>query len=580
MVETQRQEKRQRYLRWNHALIQYFTTGVSSGERIYLSVDDDTLDNIGRQFSSADAPRGAWSQVFQRAVREYIVNEGAVNLEVLRERDKRGQPRGVAFLGLCVLAASRMANEEEISEINYFTRFKEILEVNSNVPRPRGMSSGRQAEQSLWEDWNLWLVERGFQASAKAGSGPRTYINYPISQCLLRQADKDRLQTFFLEQNWSRYPSWDARSLWSNLRKFATTLSGHLRELITTNPHRYEAVAEAIHELYQQWHGGGCPEQPHSSGIDRNVVNKNLFAGLYRVEDPLLGEISYYLYPKQPRGREISDLLVEYQNERHPLIIDTQYPGWYLPIGQESLNSQDLTNSLICSIHNSSEFERLILPDRDFWILVTDPENFDSGVHASWRNPDLGTRFILLCKNREDLIQDIKRLKEERLLEFAEEPKQVNNFNWVEFHQCMIISQVWDGVFVSNPSLKDALQPTVKLSIGLSGGLRLPDRSSWLVGYLPKITIFGFSPSVTVQISDLSSSEIMISRSQMINQSYSLSITQGSYLIRVNSSGEFAEKVIRVKDWDSVDLIPVESQDFYRINNNYQLCGSVIEEIV
>jgi hypothetical protein len=309
------------------------------------------------------------------------------------------------------------------------------------------------------------------------------------------------------------------------------------------------------------------------------VVNKNLFAGLYRVEDPFLGEISYYLYPKQPRGREISDLLVEYQNERHPLIIDTQYPGWYLPIGQESLSLQDLTNGLTCPVHNSSELERLILPSRDFWILIPDPDNSDSGVHASWRNPDLGTQFILLCRNREDLIQDIKRLKEERLLEFAGEPKQVNNFNWIEFHQCMIISQAWDGVFVSNPSLKDALQPVVNLSIGLSGGLRSPDRQGWLVGYLPNITIFGFSTIINVKVIDLSTDAMFLSIEQRVNQTYSLSLSKGSYLIRASSLGEYAERVIRVNNWECLNLGQAERQEFYQIDNYYQLCGSIIREI-
>jgi hypothetical protein len=579
MTRTRDNEIARRYQQWNTALIQYFTVGVGVGERIYLSVDDETLDNIGRRFSSKEVPRGKWSQAFQRAVKEYVVNDGAVDLEVLQGRDPKRRPRGVAFLGLCVLAASHMANEDEISDINYFTRLKEILQVSSNTPRPRGMSSGCQAEEPLWRDWNLWLLERGFQPSAHEGSGPRKYIEYPISQCLLRQADKDRLQEFFYRQEWTNHYSWDARSLWGRIRPHANSLPSHLQNLMTTNPRRYDAVAEAIHEVYQQWHAEGCPERSGGVNSSRNTFNRNLYAGLYRNEEPFSGDISYYLYPKQQRGREISNIIVEYQNVHHHLKNDPQSPGWYLPIGDRSLDSQDISNGLTCSLSNSDELENLILPARDFWILVPEPDNPDSEVHASWRNPDLGTRFILLCKNRENLIQDIKRLKEERLLEFAGQPKQVNNFNWVEFHQCMIISQAWDGVCVSNLSLKEALQPVVKLSIGLSGGLRSPDKSGWLENYLPEITVFGFSSSVILEIRDLATSKIILTREQSVNQPYSLSLSKGIFLLRVSVSGEDLERFIRVESWDSLNLAFCESREGYRVGEKHIICGSTIQEV-
>jgi hypothetical protein len=104
---------------------------------------------------------------------------------------------------------------------------------------------------------------------------------------------------------------------------------------------------------------------------------------------------------------------VQYQDGTHYLQEDRS--GWYLPIG-EPLKINEIECGVKCSISNPSILDKLILPSRDFWILTPDPENPDSGVYASWGTPELGTPFILLCK--EELLKDLERLKDERLLEW------------------------------------------------------------------------------------------------------------------------------------------------------------------
>ena len=44
------------YIEWNQALVEYFTKSVSQGARVYLSVDDDVLERIGRQLGAS--PKG------------------------------------------------------------------------------------------------------------------------------------------------------------------------------------------------------------------------------------------------------------------------------------------------------------------------------------------------------------------------------------------------------------------------------------------------------------------------------------------------------------------------------------------
>jgi len=146
------------YRDWNQALILYFTSGVPRSTRVYLSVDDEILEHIGRKFNQP-LKDGNWSDDFRRAVREEVIAEGRVNLGQLQGRNADGLPKGVAFLGAMVLAANDMADEEEISDDNYFKRLRQILDLPSwENGRPLGMKFGSRDEEPLWRELNHWLM--------------------------------------------------------------------------------------------------------------------------------------------------------------------------------------------------------------------------------------------------------------------------------------------------------------------------------------------------------------------------------------------------------------------------------------
>ncbi|MGB3188128.1 MAG: hypothetical protein WBB43_01710 [Limnoraphis sp.] len=565
------------YTEWNEAIIAYFLQGVPRGSKIYLNVDDDLLEYIGQNFSVKS--HISWNKDFQNAVRLRVVDENRVDLSGLRGRNNQSHPICVAFLSACVLAAYRMGeqeiSEQEISDRNYFTQLRKILGLPTNVHgRPHGMEQGYAAEEPLWKELNRWLLQQGFQTSACSGEGAKRFINYPISQCLLRQADKDKLRRLFAKQNWTA--QWDAQTLYVQVRREEQALSSHLRELFE-NRQIYETIAEAIHEVYQQWQAEGRPSIPRSIR-SQGILSSNLFAGLYRTEDPLFGKLEYYLYPKQQRGRQFESVRIEYQNSTQSL--RAEHSGWYLPLG-DSLSLYDLENGVRCSITEPSQLDKLILPVRDFWVLIPDPENPDSGAYGSWGIPELGTDFILLCKR--ELLPDLERLKEERLLEWSGAPESYpiddEQSSWVELNKCKVLSEAWDGVFIENQSLKDALQPTVKLSISFSGGLRVPKQRGWLEGYPPQIMVFGFYPRVELEVVNLLDEKVVVpTRLQKTNQPYPLDLNEeGTYLVKAKHSKEITEKIIKIFAWNSLDIAENETVYQTSINCNHRICGSVIE---
>lgn len=559
------------YTEWNQAFVSYLLSGVPYSSKIYLSIDDDVLELIGESVTSSPVG-GSWSEDFRSAVRNKVVFEDRVNLNGLQGTDSNGLPKCVGFLGVCVLAAYQMADEDEISERDYFKRLQEILGLFGSG-RPSGMNYGKEAEEPLWKEWNLWLIQQGFLPSAQRGrEGPTTYINYPISQSLLRRTDKDKLRNLFSEQQWTA--QWDMMTLFAKIQQQVQKLPKHLKELVTESRQRYEAVAEAIHEVYEQWQYDGTPIAPN---LKVRTFARHIFAGLYRTEDPFSDQINYYCYPKQVRGRQLKSVQVQYKE--NICLLRDERPGWYFPLDYP-IKVSELNSGARYKITCPDDLDFLILPDRDFWILIPDPDNPDAGTYASWGQPSLGSQFILLCKKQ--VLPDIQRLRDERLLEWYGEPQPVfNNSNWVELYQCMVISSAWDGVFINNHELKDALQPSVRLSINFSGGLRVSHRSEWLVGYSPQVTVFGFSSKVQLQITRLSDDIQILDKMVNTNTVTAISIdfpTPGDYLVNVIFGSELSQRFVKIVDWIKLPTKEHSHNDKMFIVSGYHICGSVIQK--
>src|SRR5260370_42344421 len=137
---------------------------------------------------------------FKHAVQEKCIVGTKVHIHRLYGYTDDDLPKGVAFLGIMVLAAYYMDKDEVVSSINYFSRLRELLHLENGEGRPDGMEGGR--EEHLWSEWGRWLQQQGFLPTAQAGSRSNTYINYPISQSLQRRTNKEKLYKLFEQRNW------------------------------------------------------------------------------------------------------------------------------------------------------------------------------------------------------------------------------------------------------------------------------------------------------------------------------------------------------------------------------------------
>jgi len=183
------------YKKWNRMIAEYFISGLPLGSTVYLSIDEDVIVNIGKRLTSSIIPDDDSFNDFLSAIRKECVINQEIKLNKISGEESDGLPLCIAFLGALILAAYWMAEDEDVAVNNYFTRVRQVFGLSvDEAGRPKGLLP-TGVEEYLWEKWNTWLVLNEYLPSAEQGeSNMSRYINYPVSQTILRKADKDDLK--------------------------------------------------------------------------------------------------------------------------------------------------------------------------------------------------------------------------------------------------------------------------------------------------------------------------------------------------------------------------------------------------
>ena len=571
------------YRQWNKAIAEYFSAGLPAGASFYLSVDDDTLTDIGEKHFGVK-PNSDYVSDFQKAVQEFCVRgiEKRVSFVSISDEPKGGRtPNCIAFLGAMVLAAHWMDSNDSAAENNYFTRLREVLGMSmDSTGRPSGLTPPAP-EERLWIIFNNWIRVNGWLPSAeRAQDMPRRYINYPISQALLRQGDKGRLEDKLRTQG-KRNLDWEQISIWF-LESAADFPTSYLRNLAEeardTVNERFQAIIEAVYEVYLQIDWNQSAASTYSGNQIRN--QRRLTAGLYRDSDPIWGTVSYFLYPRKPNRLTTQSLLVT-DGENSEQLLEERI-GRFRPIPW----LVDPAGGKTYRVLGDSDISELILPNRDFWILIRDPYDESSGVFASWGKPVHGEPFLLLCKRRYGY--QLEALQKSGLLTWERWEELSEPYNgWVEYRDCRILSTNWNEISemlrfpIFQPLLYE-LQPRTRASISLRGGLRSGrQRNTWIVGYLPKLVIAS-DKVVSVFIIDVSQPNSPLMDEQ-VNPDELIelpALTPGEYSIEVLVSGKRADRrIFRVIDWEILE--PVKSSESFgaRVSDYKLMGGMLVKEV-
>lgn len=567
------------YFEWNDVITDYFTQGVPKGSTIFLSVDDASLTDIAlRYFRGKLAPENAVND-FLNAIREQCVKNETIDLTAISGLDGRDIPRSIAFLSTMVLAAYQMADDIEASDNNYFIRLRDVLGLpHEDGGRPRGLKPAG-VEESLWKEWNRLLLKNDWLHSAQKGQHENTkYIYYPLSQALLREGDKEKLEKLFREHEKNRTlrRNLDEEQLIAWLRSKALP-SSHLRELMAeTDAQRMKAIRSAIYELYEtiDWK----LESTSSTSFRTATVQRRLIAGLYRSEDPIMAVIKYKIFPPLPKRFHNEKLQVVHGEQTQ--ILSKFRDGWYMPLWEEPLSS-----SASYKIEGSLTIEEIVMPERHFWILKPDPENPDSNVFASWGSLELDTPFLLVCQK--DYAEQLQILKGEELLDWRSERSFYNNGEeWIEYSNCIVSPFDWEGISPIKADLCDALKPVIATSISLTGGLRVPNQASWLVGYQPQIIVISqIADLLTLKVFDVETEDVhTILEDVQTNVVISdfPRLAKGNYVLRIYDSEDdkqyITQRHLRLSDWSELQISLPNQSNSVRVGE-FEIEGGIIRAV-
>jgi hypothetical protein len=535
------------YDQWNSAITQYVTSGIPRGSPVYLSIDGAVLKEIGEMFSLPTTYGDEWPDDFVESVRSHCVVDGAVNLGAMNAFDSGGLPRSVGFLALMVLSAYHMMEEETegtvISEINYFTRLNRLLGFAVERGRPPGLAPAG-VEEHLWLHWNSWLVRNDWLPSARKGDAiANRYVAYPLSQSLLREADRERLERMYRKgsRDLELRRDWDRDQVFRWLCISAGQMgSAHLRGLFAeADLRRREALADAAFDVYTavDWQDEGSQ--------DHGFRQRRLVGGLYRMEDPVADTIDYLLYVREPRRARGLQLTVAKGSEACYLVEDRR--GWFVPLWAESPDG-----GVRYPVSGDPQFKEVFLPSRAFWVLVQDPDSPESGVYATWGTPALGETFLLLC--RAELAGQMAILEDEGLISWRAAPPLRGHPGWVEYRDCMVLSPNWGDLVAAEPDLVESLRPRTTASVSLAGGLNVSCQGGWLQGHCPEVKIFTFEDVVNLRITGVGS-EVPLFEEEVESSGPARmpGLDPGHYLLQVYARGKpITQRILRVIAWESL----------------------------
>ena len=343
----------------------------------------------------------------------------------------------------------------------------------------------------------------------------------------------------------------------------------------------FEAVADAAFEVYRrmEW----------SKGVVAFDSPRWLEAGLFRTEDRR-GNARYSLYPRLPqRWQTRSRLLVhdDHGGEWEPLVLDAQHAGRFLPL---SWTLDDLgERRFLVAVDGTDERMDLVLPGRDFWILVPDPDDEYSDALATWGLPVIGEHFLLLCRPHHEV--QLEALSDLGLLSWAADGPAftLGSLTWREY-RCQVLRPRWDHVVPRKESraLVETLRPRPgRLTISLEGGLSVPGQNVWLQSHPPKMRVRALEKDFRW---------VMRRRSDMLPVHHETSgeahqltdlpdLPAGEYDIEVRSTGGLTgRRVLRIASWGALEAVapsrvrrgecPVPLQTPWRLSSSRGLRGS------
>ncbi|THE11889.1 hypothetical protein E1I69_13485 [Bacillus timonensis] len=483
------------YDSWNQVLCEHFFGKNNENNIVYLYVNENLVKRLGYKLGLNENQA---MPSFCKSVRSYGRNEPDMVFDKAfiwgRKWYNQGQigfPPFIGVLALTVLAATKMKGNRKIGigAGNYYLRLRNLLELNGE-----GKPLYFEKTKTLWFYLTQWQKENkgrfGFTNVFRYG---QAYIGYPMSQCLIKDADRQILYEFFYWAGLRPGLKVQANAIKEQLELFLSTKVNRLSRLFfNKNKGIQEGIIQALLFEYQNWNGTNNNVEPQGSLVEKHEKNKpkkyNLFL---RIDED---KQSNFFNPKLKLG--------------FFAIVDED------TVLEESIEKKELEGFM----YNNNTFykevnsnQNHIIADKHSYSLFNSQLEFvfkGGNLFFFNRGTDIGINAWI---NRESVVKG----KDHLVLFSSEVEKEIRSWvdlngflnkeisisNLSSFWKCLIIKihekEIIGSQFLENHFVFTQAQDKISLKDGLKVG-----NMEWLLDAPPQVSIVT-SPKTTIYINDV-----------------------------------------------------------------------------
>lgn len=382
-------------------------------------------------------------------------------------------PPILPLLAVFSLAAERMAHSDHMAANNYYGRLVELI----GGDRETIGQSYRRVAEPFWRGLNVWLnAMGGGRGIPTATSVGHRYVGLAVSQALIREADRERLERFFVSFDLTAGADIPPRDLEPLIDAWMTqsnsAASHHLRSLWQRTALRSHLAEIAATEL-AQWHGRQ-EETSHEETRSRVVLAMLLRAFPRRS----MALIPMLFLPSAATAREIT-----LHTTSGPLAV-TAEPSEQgaLTLAAGTVDPASLLEGTI-SLEDPLSGHHKRGPKR----VVVFRRNELTGLWTEIRQVLMGDEVVVLTA--EPALPSVVGLLDEvaRPGWFVDEETAGVPDGWSLIRQIEIFSR--PARAVADLSELAVLRPLTSSQLKLSGGLKLPSpsRNLWHAGRAPEV---------------------------------------------------------------------------------------------
>lgn len=482
------------YLQWNARLANRFYSSKAARRLAYLDVSREVLLELAREHNELGDPlahltASVASTLDLDRAHHSMFWAHRERLRAWQRAHTRDPPPCIGLLGLLALAAEQMSGDGQLAATNYYGRLARLLSIDERYHEDL-QRAFRRDTPALWHALNAWLEswrgERGLPTAFAFDH--RRYVGLPISQALLREADRQHLPECFAAygaRGGQRISPADMQRLLSDWIP-AAPVSARLKRL-WAQEHARERIAEIACLELEAW-DGLAPEATAASG----TLPLLLAAAVQRTPRLRLDlALAARAGPSTPKG---SCRLLIHLEQAGPAIaqipaqlMPTSFADYYLLRAQCAIAYDRALISHLRIDATSDSARPLERRWKQVVVLRHEPE---SHLYMETKRVELGEDHIALVHEsiepqaRDYLMSvatsDLRRVTS---LDNASVPTQ-----WTAFLDARIT-----GTRTTDKEELQALVPVATTNVLLDGGLRLPGRAIWHVSHPPQVTVVSLS---------------------------------------------------------------------------------------